>query len=224
MQAGEPSWRNPQLSLGMRCVLFARHEMDRGVKSAPYGKPNTSPEVAKYLGPCVRYDVDGDGKLDPMGLTQGNWCAAFASACVAACILPGETSPHLYRAGVVEMVADAKKLGAYHSVQEVRSGKWAPSVGDLAIWDRSTDDPATSWWRHVNRVVNYNPISDHLTTIGGNERRAIRLTAGAPKHLSNRKLLGFISYSRAPGKAAPVDDDLSLISLFVSEHYQDLTK
>ena len=89
--------------------------------SAPYGQPNTSDEVANYLRPCLR-DVDGDGELDLLGLTVGNWCAAFVSACAKECLLPGERMPHEYRAGVVELVADAKKRGRWHSVSEVREG------------------------------------------------------------------------------------------------------
>lgn len=195
-------WRDPDLTLGERCVALCRSELARGAKSAPYGEPNTSTDVRMYLAGCMR-DIDGDGDDDTLGLTVGNWCAAAQSWVLYACLLDGESPPHLWRAGVVEIVSDARKRGLYHPVLQVRSGVWTPRVGDLAIWDRSNPDkPTTNWWRHVNRVTEFDTRStlrtddDTFATIGGNEARAWRETTDRPKGLDHSKLLGFVEYPR----------------------------
>lgn len=217
-----PPWLNPNASYGVRCVLLARSEMALGARANPYPGPNTSPGVARYLAPCVR-DVDGDGDDELLGLTEGNWCAAFASWCARECLLPGESAPHKYRAGVVEIVADAKANGRWQAIKTVRDGAFAPSVGDLAIWDRSNPDkPATSWWRHVNRVTQFNPMTGRLTTIGGNEGRKITVTDAAPKSLTDSKLLGFVSYAQSGRPldyaAAERAADQGLIAMFTEAH------
>jgi len=178
--------------------------------------------VAEYLAPCVR-DLDGDGDEDQMPLTVGNWCAAIQCFALRECLLPSETAPHKYRAGVVELISDAKLNGLWHPVKEVRSGEWTPSHGDLVIWDRSDPlKPETSWWRHVNRLTHFNPISQRLTTIGGNESRKIMLTDKAPKGLDHSGLIGFISYRPTDNVRPYTDDDrandLALIAAFVETH------
>src|SRR5690606_20797025 len=104
------------MNLGLRCLALARQEMARGVHAAPYGQPNTSVDVRMYLAPCVR-DLNRDGAVEEterLGLRVGNWCAAFASWCMRESLLPGEVAPHLYRAGVVEIVDDAQARGLWH--------------------------------------------------------------------------------------------------------------
>lgn len=207
-------------SLGKRAVDVAMREL--GVRAAIYGKPNTSDRVREYLAPCVR-DLDGDGEAERLGLKSGDWCAAFASWCMLQAWEDGCEFPHEYRAGVVEIVADARKRGAWHDVEEVRSGKWTPSKGDLLIWDRRDPKrPSTSWWRHVNRLIKYDPIRETLQTIGGNEGRAVRT---AVHELAAPKLLGFVSYSSAdPVEVTPEqrEEDLQLIAAFVEAHRQTL--
>lgn len=196
--------------------------MALGVRAHAAPAPNTSAAVAAYLAPCVR-DVDHDGDLDLLRITAGNWCAAFQSAALAACLLPGDEPPHEYRAGVVELVADAQARGVWHDVEEVRLGRWTPWLGDLVIWDRSNPaDPATAWHRHVNRLTSYSPSADRFRTIGGNESgRRIVETTGPPRGLDASRLLGFVSYYQRP-EAIVLDDDtrernLRLIAAFVSE-------
>ncbi len=133
------TWQDPSLTLGERCVALCRAELASGYRSAPYGQPNTSTRVKLYLSGCVR-DVDGDGDEDRLGLTVGNWCAAAQSWVLSQCLLEGESAPHLWRAGVVELVSDARARGIYYPVESVRSGHFTPRLGDLAIWDRSKPD------------------------------------------------------------------------------------
>lgn len=184
----------PRKTLAQRCLDLCFEEHAAGHKANPYGQPNTGPRVREYLAGCVR-----NGR--PLGLTVGNWCAAMQSWVLFNALEADEKAPHLWRAGVVEIVADAEDAGLWYPVDAVRSGLWKPSPGDLAIWDRSNPEkPSTSWWRHVNRVVEYDTRDtlttddDVFATIGGNERRAIRLSKDRPKRLDSGKLLGFVSY------------------------------
>lgn len=230
-----PAWRNPGISLGARCVLLAKAELQSGVRAPAAPRPNTSPRIAEYFRGCWR-DRDGDGRVgaqEYLGLTAGNWCAAFASWCLDQCLLDGEARPHHYRAGVVEIVADARTRGLYRSADEVRRGAWEPHVGDLVIWDRSEPGkPETSWWRHVNRVVAYGGMRDgqpRIVTIGGNESRTIREVDQPPKALAGGKLLGFVSYynGNAPMPRLRLEhdpDDLKLVSAFVEAHRRTLPK
>jgi hypothetical protein len=202
-------------ALGDACVNLAIAEMQSGVKANPYGQPNTGPRVAEYLAGCVR-DVDHDGDLERLGLTVGNWCAAFASWCQEQALaeLPeGERDAarvHEWRAGVVEIVADARARDLFFPIEDVRAGVYEPQPGDLAIWDRSKPG-GPAWWRHVNRVVSYDTrdsettVDDLFVTVGGNEGRTIKLNRDRPKELSAGKLLGFVSYGqRTDDDALPV--------------------
>lgn len=191
-------WKDPSLPLGERCLLLLGAERQAGVGAQLTGD-NTSPRVREYLAGCVR-DFDGKKETPPTLfkpiLRAGNWCAAIQGWALEHCLIEGEERPHLWRAGVVELELDARNNGRWHSVEEVRTGKWTPSSGDLAVWDRSTPGkPETSWFRHVNRVVHMLPDMSSFVTIGGNEERRIQLTDRAPKKLNNTKLLGFISYA-----------------------------
>jgi hypothetical protein len=139
-----------------------------------------------------------------------NWCAAFQSAAMQACLLPGEEPPHDYRAGVVELVEDtspgkdgkAPFSGRYVPVEKTRSGEFTPCVGDLAIWDRSdSSKPDTIWWRHVNRVVLFNSTENTFQTVGGNEAQRV---AVGEHPLSSSKLLGWIHYPAPESLGASV--------------------
>lgn len=228
----------------MRCVMLAKSEMARGVRAPAAPRANTSEDIAEYLRGCWR-DFDRDGELDEgerLGLTEGNWCAAFVSWCLEKCLLEGEQRPHEYRAGVVELVADAKLKGLWHPLEEVTSETWSPHVGDLVIWDRSVKGkPETAWWRHVNRIVAYSGLKDgvpRFVTIGGNESRTIREVDQPPKALTPEKLLGFISYGAVPSAAAVSESvaayrektneerakDLRLIAAFVEAHRRTLPR
>jgi GH25 family lysozyme M1 (1,4-beta-N-acetylmuramidase) len=187
-------WKDPNLTLGQRCLLLCQHELEARVQANPTG-PNTGPAVAKYFAGAVR-----NGK--PLGIGSGNWCMLSQSWVLSQCLVPGETAPHQWRAGVIEAVEDAKALKLYHPVAEVRTGAFRPMPGDLAIWDRSIPgDINTSWYRHVNRVCWYNgqgsaPTSDDVfEAIGGNEGR--RTWVSAPRQVNSSRLLGFIEYPRS---------------------------
>lgn len=179
-------WQDPSLSLGERCVAFAENEMANGVKE---DKPHsyTSPRLKEYFSICTR---NINGKETKINLTAGNWCAASASFCLHESLLPGEISPHGYRLGVVEIVADLQHNNLYHGINDVRSGKFNPVKGDLIIFDRSTPgNPATQWFRHIGRVYSIN--QNHLQCISGNSAGGWRITS---HELSQPNLLGFGEY------------------------------
>jgi len=182
------------LSLGERCVKWCLEHV--GHKEAPPGS-NDSPLIRKWLAPCARGYGD---KRVVLGISKANWCAAVQCAAMEACLRDGDKRPHDYRAGVVELVADTSPnrqgevpfAGRWYPIAATKEGTFHPSVGDLAIWDRSVSGQAsTSWWRHVNRVIRFDAASGMFQTVGGNENQAMRI---AEHSISAVKLLGWIHY------------------------------
>lgn len=187
----------PDLPLGERAVLWSMAEEARGAGEEPRGS-NTGPDVIRYFSGARRR-----GSEQLLGLKQGSWCAAAASAAAYSVLNDGEKPPHGYRAGVVELVDDAKDNGAWLPIEEVTfadKGSW-PARGDLAIYDRSDPEvPESQWWRHVNRIVEIRDDGS-FQTLGGNEGNDA--WAYAEHQLDEPKLLGFIRYpggARGPTK------------------------
>lgn len=180
-------WQDPTLSLGERCVLFSENEMKNGVAET-YPNSFTSPRIVEYFSICSRLK---NGKEVPIPLKSGNWCAAAGSYALYSSLLPGETLPHGYRVGVVEVVSDLQKNGLYRTIQEVRSGKYTLKVGDVIVFDRSKpNDPSTAWFRHYGRV--YSIVDqDNFQCISGNSGGKWKIS----NHNINQKtLLGFGEY------------------------------
>ena len=166
-------------TLGERCLDWCLEE------AARHPRPNAE-RIAWYHAIAVR-----DGK--PLGIKKGNHCASAQSRALLECLLPGDPTPHEFRAAALELQHDAAKRGHWHSVVEVLRARWLPSPGDLAIYDRSVpSDPSTSWQRHVDRVEKISSDGAQYENIGANE------TAGAWKRewtsFENPKLLGFVAY------------------------------
>ena len=196
---GFPNARLPWYSaamdetLGQRCVKVAMLELS--VREVPSGS-NTSARIREYLAGCVR-----DPGAVPLRLTASNWCAAFVSWCQAQALHPGEHPAHGWRAGVIEIERDARGgdfSGRWHPIDEVRQGIWIPKPGDLGVYDRSLPasrdpDAKTSWWRHIDRVVEMRADGTYQK-IGGNEADRVRL---GEESIDNPKLLGFASYPHA---------------------------
>lgn len=136
-----------------------------------------------------------DGKL--LGLTGGNGCAVFASAaafdnCAPFCALV----PHGYRAAAKELRDDAIRNDAWVPIADVRAGLWIPRRGDLAIYDRAVaNDPATSWYGHVDRVVKADRVG--YFAIGANEGANNAWDLDYTEY-SYPQLLGFIAYPQVP--------------------------
>lgn len=180
-------------TLGQRALLWSLAEKERGAREEPPGS-NTGPDIRAYFAGAKRR-----GSEEPLGLEGGNWCAAGASAALYAVLGPGETAPHGWRAAVVELVEDAAAAGAWHPVEHARDGSYTPQPGDLAIYDRSEPgNPASSWWRHVNRVVSFDASSGAYVTLGANEGDGWNLSSD--HNISDPKLLGFVAY---PPSVAP---------------------
>jgi len=190
-------------TLGERCVEWCLQHV--GHKEAPPGS-NDSPLIRSWLAPCAR--GYGDKRI-VLGLSKMNWCSAFQCAAMQACLTPDDEIPHDYRAGVVELVEDTYPgrdgkmpfAGRYIPISETRNGKFKPSVGDLAIYDRSNPaKPETSWHRHVNRVVAFHESEGIYQTVGGNEGQQVSV---GENHIGHAKLLGWIHYPQAEPEPPP---------------------
>lgn len=206
-------------TLRQRALDWCQDEFDRGVRSPRFPAPNKSERVAEYLAGCVRGDKDGDGVLDAdigkwLAKAGGNWCAASQGACLNAVARPGDIIPHFWRAGVVEIVADAKAKGLYIEAADWLLGNVVPLPGDLAIWHRPG---GAGWWRHVNRVREIDLASKTLVTIGGNESRSWRISTQSWSKVENL-LLGFVSYPETP----VVDEEPSDSHFLSDEERADL--
>lgn len=211
-------------SLGERCIAWCLKHV--GHKEQPPGS-NDSPLIRQWLAPCARGYGD---KRVVLGISKMNWCAAFQCSAMQACLRPGEAKPHDYRAGVVELVEDTYPgqdgkmpfAGRYIPIEQTRKGDFTPSVGDLAIWDRSVSGkPETSWWRHVNRVISYSDSEGTFQTVGGNENQQVSV---AEHHIGAAKLLGWIHYPQ-PDKPQPQsgfseqekDQIMNMVGMFLRE-------
>lgn len=170
-EAVEPTlrpWRDPTRTLGERAMTWTLAQMDLPeAEEQPHGS-NAGPYVANLLAPCVR-----NGKR--LGLKAGNYCCAGSSAAMAAALLPGETAPHEYRAGVVEAVADAGER--FVPAKAVLYGSYEPQYGDELIWDRSVPGrPETSWWRHINRLERLDGQTAHCLDFNAGTNRCVTRT------------------------------------------------
>lgn len=163
-------------SLGQRSIEIAQIEI--GVGEVPHGS-NTGPRIKQFLAPCVR-----NGKL--LGLTAGNWCAAFACHCAFTAAIDPETPPHQYRCSVAELWEDAVKNGVAKSIN------YKPKIGDLVIFKRDGNDPTKGGEGHVGRVLEEINDLGEFKTIEGNENNCVCIV--------NRKidtnLAGWISYEQ----------------------------
>ena len=150
-------------SLGIRCLRFMENEMNNGVTCNP--KLPATPRVKEYFSICTR---NINGKEVPIGITQGNWCAAAISFSMHESLMPDEEMPHNYRVGCVEIQQDLQKSGKWFNADFMKR-KLAPlMLGDILITDRSNPkDPSTAWWRHILRVSKVNP-DDSFECISGN--------------------------------------------------------
>lgn len=163
-----------------------------GVKEQPPGS-NSGPFIDGWLDKCIRRDTE-----QALHLKKSNWCSSFVSASLYAVLAPGEVPPHGYRAGVVELVADALEglprfSGVYVPSKKLLDGVWTPMPGDLVIYDRSDPSkPETSWYRHVNRILRV-VSSTKFECIGGNQNDEVSIVL---TQADSPKVLGYIQYPR----------------------------
>lgn len=174
-------------TLGERCVEFALNEMANNVgEDKP--KSYTSPRLREYFSITTRLI---NNKEVHVNMTSGNWCAAGVSFCLKNSLLKGEKQPHGFRLGVVEIVADLQKNKLYVPVSEVRNKQYKLHIGDPIIFDRSTSDPATSWWRHIGLVKSVS--GENFECISGNSNGKWRVST---HNIQQKNILGFGSYSQ----------------------------
>lgn len=172
------------ISLGQRALELAIKEL--GVVETP-AHSNAGPKIKEYFAKCER-----NGK--PLGLTAGNWCAAFASWCGFNACETGEKPPHLYRAAVTELWKDAVASGT------AKPTSYVPKVGDLAIFTRGGQNPTKGGEGHVGRVSVVPDENGNYETLDGNhDDRVARV-----KRKLGAELVGWIAYPEpAPEEVKP---------------------
>lgn len=183
-------WHDPSLTLGQRCIEFAKNEMANGVAE---DKPNsfTSPRIREYFSICTRLV---NGKEFPIGKTfkAGNWCSAGVSFTLHSSHLEQDGPlPHGFRLGVIEIMSDLQKKGEYRSIDQVRKGLYKLKVGDPVFFDRSNpNNPASAWWRHIGFVYSVG-ANGKFVCISGNNGGRWRLSN---HDITQKSLLGFGDY------------------------------
>lgn len=175
-------------SLGERATAVALQELQKGVREVPDGS-NTGPDIRKYLAGCER----GGRRL---GLSSGNWCAAFACYCAFQAADAEDSVPHRWRAAVAEIWADALAVGAAHLADT-----YVPRVGDLAIYKRSGGDPTRGGIGHVGRVVRPPGADGSYETVEGNHENRVAQV----KHTLG-DAVGWVSYPVPAAPEAAVDE------------------
>lgn len=181
------SWKNADLSLGERCVLFSENEMKNGVCEDKLNS-FTSSRIREYFSICTRLV---NGKETKLNLNAGNWCSSGGCFALQQSLLPGEVVPHGYRVGVVEVVADLKHNNLYQTIDQVRNGDYTIKVGDVIIFDRSIPNkPETQWFRHFGRCYSVDSSTD-FKCISGNNGGKWKISS---HKISQTNLLGFGSY------------------------------
>lgn len=160
-----------------------------GLGEEPLGS-NGGPWIKELLRPCRRRGTEA-----LLGLEAANWCAAFASAteqgAAESCEAQGlEVPPRLgYRASVAELIADARAIGRWRDVAELRSGAYAIEPGDLPCFRRAGEDPRTGGQGHVGRAVHRADDAGRYTSLDGNHDNRVALVS---RDLADEDLVGTI--------------------------------
>ena len=163
----------------------ARAELAAGVHEDP-PHSNTSPRIREYLALCMR-----GGK--PLGLTAGEWCAAFFCWCDHEA--GGALTP---RAAVAEVWHDAVNAGLARQATETPKPGWG------AIFARSGEDPRTGGHGHIGRVELVHADGSY-SCIEGNHGDAVAEVAHKPG-----EAIGWIACDEEPVLA----DDATMARLF----------
>jgi hypothetical protein len=158
----------PPALLGARALDCGAVELAAGVREQPMGT-HSGKRIALYFADCVRDFPMPDGTIERrrLGITAGNWCAAFVSWCAKQAAREGEAIPHAYRASVAELWKDAVASSA------ARPPSYRPRAGDLAIYKRSGVDPTKGGIGHVGRVAVAPDADGKYETIEGNHGGAV---------------------------------------------------
>lgn len=105
-----------------------------------------------------------DSYLKYTGGVIADWCAYFVSWVFEQAGKPFEGGPIPTAAGIR---AYAESRGYWYSREDL---SFTPTPGDIVVY-REGLEPYPS---HVNIIIAYNPTTEVITTIGGNESDAIR--------------------------------------------------
>jgi len=166
------------LSLAERCCEWLGHQWaldPREIRGARHHQL-----IVSYSEHCRRggklLGIDHDG----LPLWRGGvplrapsdewaWCAAFQSACLLACLEPGERPPHGLRVAVRELVEDAREQGTLH----LAGSGYEPKPGDLAATGRAGESPLRGGRGHVDCLLSRDDRWGQF--MGGNEGDRIQL-------------------------------------------------
>lgn len=155
-----------------------------GMGEEPPGS-NAGPFVRKCFAGAVRGDRNGDGVEDPIGLTSGEWCAAFVGLCDYRAGVP-----RIWRCSVAELCADARKAGTLRSMVD-----YDPQPGDLAVFGRNGQDPRLGGVGHV-AFFEQREDAEHFASVDGNHGTKVARVAG--RRFDARELVGWIKSPRRP--------------------------
>jgi hypothetical protein len=160
--------RRPERGTGAALLDVALSMLGEG--ETPAGS-NAGPFVARCFAGAMRGGVR-------VGIKTGAWCAAFVGLCDS---LSGV--PRTWRCSVAELVADARAVGAFRSVDE-----YQPEPGDLAVYGRGGQDPRTGGTGHVGIYRGRLPGGEY-DSIEGNH---LPVVAVVPRRFDAPELLGWI--------------------------------
>jgi hypothetical protein len=145
---------------------------------------NAGPFIRECFAGAVRGDRNGDGIEDPIGITSGEWCAAFVGLCDSRAGVQ-----RAWRASVRELCSDASKAGMLREV-----GAYKPRPGDLAIFARNGQDPRRGGLGHVGRVESFDAKRGSFVTIDGNH--------GSTVARVERTFAGLVAWIELPHREA----------------------
>ena len=198
-RAGGLPWRDAALSLGERCVLWSMAQVALGSLEV-WGR-NAGPRIAGYFEDAVRLT---GGVERPVGISKGDWCIAALTAAERACLLPGEELVLKLRVSGKEIVEDAIRDGSWVPAADIRSGLYAPRVGDVGIMVRPAGaDPAKVWTRHGFRFASAVAADGSYTSVDGNSGKDGERWAVNARSIHDPDFLGVKPYPQPAAELRP---------------------
>lgn len=192
-------WRDPQLSLGERCVLWSLAQVALG-SIETWGR-NAGERIAAYFADATRL-VDGVER--DVGIDRGDWCIVGLTAAERATMLPGEAPVLQLRVAGWEIIEDAERDGSWVPAADIRAGRYVPRLGDVGIMVRpSGSDPARVRTRHGFRFASAVALDGSYTSVDGNSGKDGRRWATNERSIHDPDFLGVKPYPQGVDAAVP---------------------